>query len=434
MRVVMWRLVLAWAVGGLGWAQAEETLPDFTKPLSLSQCLNVALRNHPSIKAAAAGVESARSRVTESKASLLPRIDLDSNWSRFQSSRQGYVIGRAGATENRETSLTASYLFLDSGQRRTTIRAAAANADGSLAGLSAARQNTALSVVQAFYDLLTAQRLKALREKVVASAQQHVAAAQAGFEAGTAARIDILRAQTELANAKVDLVAADGDIRRARASLRNAIGISEPVSLQVQEAPPLSVPQVTLEAARKEALTKRPELQQQEYSVEAARETLRSARINARPVISFTGGIDKYLDSTRDITREWVLRATLSYPLFDAKQTRSRVNSAAADLEAHRQQREQERQSVLLEVEQAWISLDEAKARITAAAAARKQAEENLALNEASYQEGVATMVEVIDARAAAAQAETNQIQAQYDFDLAVMKLRHALGRKLLSR
>jgi len=31
MRVVMWRLVLAWAVGGLGWAQAEETLPDFTK-------------------------------------------------------------------------------------------------------------------------------------------------------------------------------------------------------------------------------------------------------------------------------------------------------------------------------------------------------------------------------------------------------------------
>lgn len=434
MRVATWPLVLAWVTSGLGWVDAGQSLPDFSKPLSLAQCLNVALQNHPSIKAAAAGVDSARSRVTETKASLFPRLALDSNWSRFQSSRQGYAIGRAGARENRETSVSASYLFLDSGQRTTAIRAAAATADSTLAGLTVTQRNTAMAVIRAYYDLLTAQRLKTLREKVVASSEQHVAAAQAGFEAGTSARIDILRAQTELANAKVDLVAADGDIRRARATLRNAMGLSKPVSIQVQETTPLKAPSLTLAAARNEALVKRPELRQYEASVRAARESLHTARINARPVLSFSGNLDKYLDSTRDVTREWLLRATVTYPLFDARRTRARVQAAAAEVEVRRQQEEQERQSVLLEVEQAWIALQDARARIEAADAARKQADENLALNEASYREGVATMVEVIDARAAAAQAETNQIQARYDFDLAVLQLRYALGRRLLGR
>ncbi|NCO39800.1 MAG: hypothetical protein COZ06_05615 [Armatimonadetes bacterium CG_4_10_14_3_um_filter_66_18] len=429
--ITFWLAVLTGGVLDCALAQ-EPAPPDLSQPLSLAQCLGLALDNHPSVKAAAAGVEAAQHRVTESKSSRFPSLDLTSNWSRFQSTRQGFAIGSAGSSENRETALSASYLFLDSGQRKTVVRQAGANAGASVASLTSTERDTALAVVQAYYSLLTAQKLKALRAKVVTSAEQHVAAAQAGFDAGTTAKIDILRAQTELANAKVDVVAADGAIQRAVAVLRNAMGMEAAVPLTILDQDKLPDPQLELTAAQQEALSKRPELRQQDYGLAVAWETARSAKINAGPALSFTGGFDRYLDSSRDVTDEWVLRATMSMPLFDGKQSRSRVESAKADLVARREQRERERQSILLEVERGWISLNDAKARIGAADAARAQADENLALNEASYVAGVATMVEIIDARSAAAQAETNQIQALYDHNLAVMQLRYALGRDLI--
>ncbi|PJB69400.1 MAG: hypothetical protein CO095_10020, partial [Armatimonadetes bacterium CG_4_9_14_3_um_filter_58_7] len=170
----------------------ENRSVDLSQPASLKQCLDIAAVNHPRLKETQADVESARWKVVESKSSLYPSVGLVSNWSRFNSSRQGFSVGSAGASENRETAVGVAYEFLDSGQRANAIRLSTTTAQATEAGLTVARQAIALAVAQAYFELLASQDIVALRDQVVASADAHVASARAGFEAGTKARIDIL--------------------------------------------------------------------------------------------------------------------------------------------------------------------------------------------------------------------------------------------------
>ena len=83
----------------------------------------------------------------------------------------------------------------------------------------------------------------------------------------------------------------------------------------------------------------------------------------------------------------------------------------------------------MLEVNQAHADLENAAARIDVMEISRQKARENLELAEGRYQAGVGPSLEVTDAQVAYIKAETDHVQALYDYQLAAARLLKAMGR-----
>ena len=78
---------------------------------------------------------------------------------------------------------------------------------------------------------------------------------------------------------------------------------------------------------------------------------------------------------------------------------------------------------------QAYADIESATARIDVMETSLKKARENLELAQGRYEAGVGPYIEVTDAQVAAVNAETDHVQALYDYQLAVARLFKAMGR-----
>jgi outer membrane protein TolC len=119
----------------------------------------------------------------------------------------------------------------------------------------------------------------------------------------------------------------------------------------------------------------------------------------------------------------------LSMPLYEGGVTGGKVSEAQANLHAAEAQRQTLRLSILLEINQAYVDIDSGTARITVTDISLKKAKENLDLAQGRYEAGVGPYIEVTDSQVASVNAETDRVQALYDYYLATARLYKAIGR-----
>jgi outer membrane protein TolC len=122
----------------------------------------------------------------------------------------------------------------------------------------------------------------------------------------------------------------------------------------------------------------------------------------------------------------------VQWPLFQGLRRGAELDAAQAQVREAELQTEQLRQGVRLEYERAQGELEQARAQIAAATRTVAQAERVYELTELRYTEGLATQLDVSDARLALQQARMNQATAYHDFHLALARAERALGVSLI--
>ena len=124
------------------------------------------------------------------------------------------------------------------------------------------------------------------------------------------------------------------------------------------------------------------------------------------------------------------ISAQVTIPLYDGGDTRSRVRSAQVDLQTQYTTRDQLRQNVTLEVRQAYLNINDAQTRAASATLGSQQAAEAARIAAVRYQNGLGTFLDVINAQAQLAQAQINELNAQYDYQTALAQLVRAVGSR----
>ncbi len=124
----------------------------------------------------------------------------------------------------------------------------------------------------------------------------------------------------------------------------------------------------------------------------------------------------------------WNEGVTLSIPVFQGFSIDAQTDQAKAGAEIAQATVEQLRESITLDVQQAFWALQEARERTVATGKLVQQAEENLTLAEKQYAAGVAPPLDVSDAQLALSSARTTDIQAQYDASSSLARIRRAMG------
>ena len=179
----------------------------------------------------------------------------------------------------------------------------------------------------------------------------------------------------------------------------------------------------------------RPEVLEGDAQIAAAKKGIQYARRSLLPGVALSLGYYNLRNST-GTTRidEPEAGIALTLPLYDGGLARAREQQARADIATAITNRRQAVDVVTLDVQQAYLNLVQARDQVAVANQALSQARESFQLARVRYNAGVARagispLLEVSDAQAALTQAETNQVNAIYDYNQSRAQLDRAMGR-----
>jgi outer membrane protein len=428
-------------------AQAAETPPPVTQPdvqmtltkqatdpnaLSLDEAVLMALDNHPNVRAARERIGAQQAVLGQQMAAYYPTISM-SNF--YQTSTQsGTTTGVTdGANDTFLSRASFNMTLYNFGKREGTVQAARETLDATGYNYKTAVDSVVFGVKQAYYAYLQARAIVRVREETVASRDLLVKQARGFYEVGTRARIDVVRAESNLYSAQADLIAAQNAVKVAWVTLKNAIGLRELVERPLVEEVTMATLPYTLDEAREIAYNVRPELKSFEAQRKAQDQNIATARRGHLPDIIFDSNYRRSNssagESTFPLPGAWQVQLSLNIPIFDGFRTTNRVEEALRNYYVIRGQEEQQRQQVALDVEQSYLRVVELAERIKANEAAANAAKENLALANGRYQVGVGSIIEVTDAQTLYTDAQTTYIRAIYDYKIADAQLTRAIGQ-----
>jgi len=120
----------------------------------------------------------------------------------------------------------------------------------------------------------------------------------------------------------------------------------------------------------------------------------------------------------------------LTMPLFTGFSSVEQVREATANINAIEARQHNLRLQIGKEVKSARLAVNDSSARIASTDKEVAAADENRALSEGRYHEGVGSIIEVTDAQSQALDAQTAHIQAVYDYYSALARLDRAVGKE----
>lgn len=444
--------------------ERKPTAIEIPSPLNLAQAIDLALILQPNIASAAAGVDRAEQQEVGQQSRYYPTLTPQYTYLyqyTFGTVNQfipgsGVVVPIEQATtrEVRQAQIALSYRIWDAGVREYNARAARQNLRAQLFSEQNTKQTVIANVADAYFTVLRNNALLEVSQAQVARAKNTFDVLKAQVDAGVAAQKDIFQAEADYQNALVNLLTAQNNAAVAQATLKSAIGFigGEPLKLSPIAAPaPTTTATVKIEGMEsgqlisegaddvrninlltEAALKNRPDLQQAQQTVEAAKTQVKLSQINAGVRVNVdASGAEQYNPNNvfNNAGRNYQVNLSATYPLFDGGLVRSQVRSNRATQHQNEAQLESQRQQVAVEVEQAYRTLRQAKAAIPAAEAAQRAAQINYDAALESQKEGVGSIVEVITAQTSLVQAQTNYVQAVFNYYAADARLTRALGQ-----
>ena len=315
------------------------------------------------------------------------------------------------------------------GKLSGTIKQAKAGYLISEQGLQKAYNDMRATVTNGYFDMLQADNMQKLGRESVERLADHLKNVEAQYEVGVVAKVDVLRSQVELANAKQSLIKAENAYQIAEANLNKIVGLPMDTQLKLDNILVYAPYENDMQYCLDYAAMHRPELEQAKQNVEAAKGALRVAISGHMPQIAASAS-QNWNDSNwpGDENGNWGVGVQVTMNIFDSGVTTSKIHGAEADLaKAHETYRDTV-DAVNLDVRSNYLNLREAEKRIDTTKLAVSQAEEDYRIAQLRYMNGVGTNTDVLDAQVALTDAKTNYLQAMYDYNTCKTNLETAIG------
>jgi outer membrane protein TolC len=435
---------------------AETNSPAWLQqPLSLADCINLALQQNSTILKGKSELEAAYGVVIQTRAIVIPKVRSIASYQKTEASGvetfppipPGIPISpfptvRGDQHWNADIRVVQS--VYEGGRMTSALRTARLTKEQALLQYQTVIADTLLVVRIAYTDVLLAAEQITVQEASVKLLTNELHDQQQRFEAGTVPRFNVLRAEVELASARPRLIRARNSYRIAKNNLVKLIGYTLPrdvwedIPLQLTgrlEAEPFDM---ELPLAIAKALETRPELAALRKEVDLSRENIVTAKALRKPSIQGFAGYGSHNsiftdDLTRDISG-WFAGAQMSWDIFDGLYTKGKIDQAEA---LHRRAQfdlEDNTRRIELEVRTSYSDFIEAREVLESQKKVQEQAEEALRLAFVRSQAGTATQLDVLSAQTSLTDARNTQIQSLRDYIVARARFERAIGLNLMQQ
>ena len=507
------------------------------KPLALGEAITMALQNNKDIEVARDNVKIAEYDLLTVRGAYDPKFSAQSYYEKIKTPAASFLSGATGAVENADFTATSRLEGLTpkgGGNYRLDFSAVRAITNNTFTALNpqyptaltfnftqplmrgfridwprrqieVAKKTLSLtdaqfrqraievitSVQRSYWDLVFALRNLQIQRNSVQDARTQLEHNRRLVAEGQLAPIDIVAAETQLANFEQAEFTALEDVTRAENNLKNLVAEDQRsplwnVSVVPTDDVDLTPPQIALSDAMKAATENRQELKQSDLAREINLLDQKLYRDQTKPQIDLVGtygvvgnagtltsAISPFTLTTNQlVTRVNQLSAlaglpalpptlstsipsnliggygqsfsnlasnqfnnfragvSISFPLRN-RTAEGQLGHALVEGKRIATQREQLEQLIQVEVRNALQSLTTAEARVRSAAVARADAEQQYESEKRKLDAGQSTVFLVLERQTALAAARGNELRAQTDLNKAIAELQRATGNSL---
>jgi len=405
-------------------------LAERVEQLKLTDVIDIALRNNTATRASWAQARAAAATYGAAKGQWWPTISVDGTVNALKRAPTGFssVTGQ----QFYGPALNLSWLLLDFGGRSGSIgeaREALLAADWTH---NAALQNVVLIVQQAYFQYMGAKALLAAQRTTLKEAQTNLEAANQRHRVGLATIADVLQAKTALSQAQLALESTEGQLQTARGALALSMGLPANIPYDIGLPPDTTLllgVADSVDALIERAVRERPDLAAARASARAAQARVGVARSQALPSLS-VGGSDgqTYFFNNPTSGNSYTATLTLQIPLFSGWSQIYNVKAAAAAAQAAAQQVRGLEQEVIYQVFNSYYALRTATQRVRTSGDLLGSAMQSEQVALGRYRAGAGSLLDLLSAEAALADARAQTIQARFSWYVALAGLAHDAG------
>lgn len=295
-----------------------------------------------------------------------------------------------------------------------------------------AKQQLKFDVVNDYFTVLEYRNELQVEQETVHNYEEHLNLVNDKYSAGLVDKTQVLSSEVNLAKSQDSLIKAQNNYNNAVAALNNAMGMPHDTELVLKDNFTYGQSSLTLEQCLQYAREHRPEIAQYEAKVSSAQDDVKIAKSGHLPTVDLTAEQDwndEHLPGLKN--SNWLLKLTTSFNVFDSGITDSKIKQAQHSVQMAINTRDKERDSILLDVRNYYLSMCEAEKRIDTNKVSVKQAEESLNIQKVRYDVGIGTNIDLLDAVLDLDSAKKDYVQALYDYNTNKAGLERAMGRSV---
>ncbi|MBT8491755.1 MAG: TolC family protein [Deltaproteobacteria bacterium] len=408
--------------------------------LTLKQALDTARRRAPDLAIAAQSEVGAVRRRTAAKRTRLPSLSVQSAvnvWTEELAFDLGVdpMTGMASSVVVREQITSQSNVSISlplSGQLVLSHYIDAAEANS--AAIKADSKTTALDVQQrtaeTYLALLAAQGEREIADAVVRQREAQLARAKVLQGGGVLQRVDVMRLEAAVAEAKRAEIAARTRAASVADALAVTIGAPGRTLSAIDDFPKQpQAPAAQLGGLPEKALANRPELVALRARVRAARSSAKVERAPLYPTINAVGTFQYNTGQGPFLPKSaFFAGLTLEWNLWDWGQTWNKVKAAEADATRAQLQGKQVADNISLDTRTRLREANASYESLRVAEVGSKAAEEAFRIQSVRFQEGATTTTELLEAETEVTRARLGLNQARYTYYIALTRLARAAG------
>lgn len=416
-------------------AQTTNTPED---SLSLQDAIQKILATHPSVKEAEEAINIADANINLAKSAYMPDVDVTASYSHIGpvSVIDIPTLGKFQfyPADNYAASLNYKQTLYDFGKTSNNVKLEQENKNLSSQNIDLVKQRLALATVNSYYAVVFLQEAIRIKNDELKNLQDHLQFIEKKQSTGSATSYELLITRVKLSNTqsqKTDLETA----QKTQSAVLNSL-LGQPISTisKVKKGEAPLIPELVEDSLLNYAYTHRIEM-----AISKEKETLAVFRYNMvksqnNPVFSFQasgGAKNGYEPELNKVHPNYVVGVGLRVPIFDGFRLKNNLSQVQAAINTTAMESDLTRRNIANEVIENESNKNASFTKIGQFELQVQQAKEAYELAKISYQAGVITNLDLLDAETGLSESYLLLLKARIDYSVAIYRLKTSLGDKL---
>ncbi|MFV8342552.1 TolC family protein [Flavobacterium sp. XS2P39] len=401
-----------------------------SKELSLEECRKMALENNKRIISAQFQVDAAKANYEVSKTNALPSID---------ASVMGVHLGKPYdqsplfPQEFANASIDVKQAIYAGGKIKFSKEASSKTVEIYQSQKALTQTEVILAVESGYWRIVQAKEKVTLAEKykeMLKSLRQDLKNA---VDAGLTYKNDLLRSEVNLNQAELNFIKANDALVIAKLNFSQIIGQHRDTNFAVTDEIKGDFTPV-LEMPLENVADKRREIDMLKKAIEVEKIKTKIIKAEVKPQIGLSlSGFSSYgkninfSNGNNDLT-SYYSAVSISMPVFDWGKNKKKVKEQNFKIQSKQAELEEQKEFIDIEVQNAYLQLNQSVKKINLSTNSLKQADENLRLANDRYKVGTIIGKDVLEAQVIWQEAYSNTIDAKVDYKVNVANYKKAIG------
>ena len=398
--------------------------------ISVDDCVKIALQNNPTILSQLISKDIYKNKIAQAWSNYFPTLTAGLSYSKNDMLVTNFRFPMQEYNSWNMPNVGVNMLLYDFGKTSAQAGVAKKTYEASRETLQSSINDIVYMVKNYYYNLLYLQQQVEVYEDSVLQYQIHLEQAQAYYNIGSKAKIDVSTAAYNLDNTKLTLIQAKNAVDTGFAQLTNAMGVPEFAKFDIKDRLDKKRYDITFDEALKMAYDQSPTLAAAKKKMEGSKLLVKASKVAFLPDLKGFGSYTRG-GKNPDTDYGYQIGAQLSYTNLNLLLVKEQMDEAKLTYKKDQADYEVQRQKVYLDVKQAYIQLKNAQQSIPVSRASMDVAQERYELAAGRYKVGLGDAIELKDAQITYMNAKLQYYNTLMQYHISAANLERVIGAPL---